>query len=520
MGDHNSGSVKVFHGCELPEPATPAGYAALIAEYDLNLPLPPRLTAIAERHQPSSTEEWQLLTPRHAPAITLEGQLEFALKWEGVDLNVLAALFCVVPDTDIADVIHRKPTGGYARRIWFLYEWLTERKLDIENPGKVRAVKIVNPEQQFALAKGKPSSRHKVIDNLPGTRAFCPMIRRTEELEKYGAMGLDNMAREIIDQMHPDLIARAAAFLLLDDSKASFTIEGEHPAAQRTARWGQAIGEAGSRSLSVSELEELQQIVIGDDRFLKLGLRREGGFVGSRDRTTLDPIPSHISARSEDLKDLVEGIVSYGERVLPHGMDPVVAAAAIAFGFVYIHPFEDGNGRIHRWLIHHALARATYNPPGVVFPISAVILRNINEYRSVLESFSRPLLPFIDWKATPRHNVEVLNETGDYYRFPDMTAHAEYLYQCVEQTVRLDLPYEVSYLAAYDTFAERIQEIADMPAHTIELLHHFLAQGEGSLSKRARSKEFEALTDEEVSFAEDLYEECFSEIPSRHHTQD
>ena len=520
MSDYNSRSVRVFHNHRLPEPATPAGYAALIAEYGLKLPLPSRLAAIAERHQPSSTEEWLMLTPRHAPATTLGGQLEFALKWEGVDLPVLAALFGVVPETDIADVIHRKPTGGYARRIWFLYEWLTGSELDIEDPGKVRAVRVVNPEQQFALVNGKPSSRHKVIDNLPGTRAFCPMVRRTQVLDQYGAMGLDNLAREIIDRTHPDVITRAAAFLLLDDSKASFTIEGEHPSAQRTARWGQVIGEAGSRSLGVAELEELQRIVIGDDRFLKLGLRCEGGFIGSRDRTTLDPIPSHISARSEDLKDLVEGIVSYGERVLPDGLDPVIAAAVIAFGFVYIHPFEDGNGRVHRWLIHHALARAKYNPPGVVFPISAVILRDIKEYRAVLESFSRPLLPFIEWQSTPHHNIEVLNETADYYRYPDMTAHAEYLYRCVEQTVRFDLPYEVRYLAAYDTFAERVQEIADMPAHTIELLHHFLDQGEGSLSKRAKTKEFKALTDDEVSFVEDLYEECFEEIPCRHSTQD
>jgi hypothetical protein len=100
-----------------------------------------------------------------------------------------------------------------------------------------------------------------------------------------------------------------------------------------------------------------------------------------------------------------------------------------------------------------------------------------------------------------------------------MTVHAEFLYRCVEQTVRHDLPYEVRYLEAYDTFADRVQEIADMPAQTIELLHHFLHQGEGGLSKRARSKEFAALTDEEVNFVEDLYEECFGEIPSRHHAQ-
>jgi len=144
MSDNNSRSVKTFHNRGLPEPATPAGYAALINEYELKLPLPPRLSAIAERHHPSSNEEWQLLTPRHAPAASLGAQLEYALKWEGVDLSVMAALFSEVSSTEIAEVVRRKPTGGYARRIWFLYEWLTERELDIEDPGKVRAV-IVHP---------------------------------------------------------------------------------------------------------------------------------------------------------------------------------------------------------------------------------------------------------------------------------------------------------------------------------------------------------------------------------------
>lgn len=510
----------MFRNRSIPEPSTPAGYADLIDEYNLKLPLPSRTTAIAERHHPNSTKEWRLLTPRHAPGTMLGDQLEFALKWEGVDLRVLAALFSEVSGTEIAKVVRRKPTGGYARRIWFLYEWLTGRELDIEDPGKVRAVTVVNTEQQFALVTGSLSSRHKVVDNLPGTHAFCPMVRRTELLDQYCTMGLNELAREIIDRTHPDIISRAAAFFLLDDSRASFTIEGECPSFQRATRWGQVIGEAGSRPLSVAEFEELQRIVIGDDRFLKLGLRTEGGFIGLRDRKTMDPIPSHISARAVDLENLVGGIASYSERVLPDNLDPVIAAAVMAFGFVYIHPFEDGNGRIHRWLIHHVLARAGYNPPGVVFPISAVILRHIDEYRSVLESVSRPLLPFIEWRPTPQNNVEVLSDTGDYYRYQDLTAHAEFLYRCVEQTVRQDLPFEVRYLAAYDTFTERVQQIADMPADTIELLHHFLDQGKGSLSKRARTKEFKALTDEEVSFVENEYTECFGEIPSRHQMHD
>ena len=107
------------------------------------------------------------------------------------------------------------PTGACARRIWFLYEWLTARELDLPDPGKVRAVSVVDPEQQVALMQVVRSSRHKVIDNLPGTRRFCPMIQWTPALRAAVAKELDTRAREIIGRTREDLVTRAAAFLQL-----------------------------------------------------------------------------------------------------------------------------------------------------------------------------------------------------------------------------------------------------------------------------------------------------------------
>src|SRR5438128_10204385 len=207
-----------FQGRAILERARPVGYAALIDHYALNLPLPPRLTAIAERHQPTSTKEWQLLSPRHAPDNTLLGHLEFALKWEGVNLSVLAALFKMVGDGESVKMVQSAPTGAYTRRIWYLYEWLTGRQLDIPDPGKVRAVPIVDLEKQFAMLEGTASPRHKIIDNLPGTRAFCPMVRRTPLLEQFVVKKLDQRALEIVGRTHADVMRRAAAFLLLSDS--------------------------------------------------------------------------------------------------------------------------------------------------------------------------------------------------------------------------------------------------------------------------------------------------------------
>jgi len=257
----------------------------------------------------------------------------------------------------------------------------------------------------------------------------------------------------------------------------------------------------------------LQRIVIGDDRFVRLGLRTEGGFVGEHVRDTGTPLPDHISARPEDLESLVDGLLALDRAAARH-IDPVIAAAVLAFGFVYIHPFQDGNGRIHRYLIHHVLAMRGFNPPGVVFPISSAILDHIDDYRRVLEAYSRRLLPIVQWKPTPGGNVEVLNDTADFYRYFDATPHAEFLYGCVNKTIEEDLPNEADYLRRYDKFRAGIEGMIDMPDHTIDLLFRMLRQNQGRLSGRARQREFARLTDEEASRTEQIYSEAFEKTAS------
>ena len=169
-------------------------------------------------------------------------------------------------------------------------------------------------------------------------------------------MNLSRVAADHIGKTHADLLSRAAAFLLLKDSKASYTIEGEAPPHNRIERWSRIIGEAGQRELSVEELERLQSIVIVDNRFTRPGCRVDGGFVGNHERATGMLMPAHISARAEGLPNLLSGLMETYRLLNESDYDAVLAATLIAFGFVFIHPFEDGNGRIHRYLFHHVLA--------------------------------------------------------------------------------------------------------------------------------------------------------------------
>lgn len=506
MGNnHFSLEITVFHGRKPPEEGILVGYGALIHKYELPVPTPDILSLISYKNRQYTKGQWQVFTPRHLPDDTLYKHLIFALKYEGVNLLVLKKLFDQLSEKEMIDLLREEPTGQYNRRLWFLYEWLLKKELPIEDLQKGNYVPLLNEAIQYAIKEGRRSGRHRIVNNLPGTRSFCPLIRKTEQLEKCIAADFAAQKNNYLKNIRKDILQRASAFLLLKDSKASFTIEGESPKNKRTARWGQAIGQAGTHNLTKDELIRLQQIVIENPRFLNMGFREKGGFVGEHDRLSGEPIPDHISARWQDIQQLIDGLIETNELLLDPEIDAVLAATIVAFGFVFIHPFEDGNGRIHRYLIHHILARKKFAQQGIIFPVSASILDHINDYRQALESYSRPLLDFIEWQETKDHNVEVLNDTIDYYRYFDATIQAEFLYDCVRDTIENIIPEEVAYLTRYDEFKRYLDNEFEMPDNTVASLVRFLEQHDGKLSKRAKEKGFEALKEEEVKAIEEHY---------------
>lgn len=190
-------------------------------------------------------------------------------------------------------------------------------------------------------------------------------------------------------------------------------------------------------------------------------------------------------------------------------MDPILVAAKIAFGCVFIHPFVDGNGHLHRYISHHVLSKTGYTEQGIIFPISASILTHIKDYAKSLESYSHPILNFVDWKPSENNNVEILNDTIDYYRYFDATAQAEFLFYCVNDTLVNIIPNEVEYLKKYDSFKQFLDHRYEMPDNMISLIVGFLEQGNGTLSARSRMKEFSALTQKEVEEIEITFNEIF-----------
>ncbi len=511
-------SAPVFHKFHLPENGFVTGYAAIINKLNLPMPMVNPIAMVCEKNKRYSKDgfivfpnSYKLDDENEIDEIkALYLHLVFALKYEGVNLLVFKKLTDLYSNKKLEELISLEPTGQYSRRIWFILEWLLGKELkskaDVSKKGYVNCI---DPKLQYVI-EGEKSQRHRIINNIPGSQYFAPLIRKTERLEGLIKEDFSKQKNVYLSNIHRDVLQRASAYLLLKDSKASFTIEGEKPRSNRAARWGQAIGQAGMNELNESELIRLQELVIESKRFLKIGIRKQHGFIGDRDRITQEPIPEHISAKYQDLDKLMNGWYSCSKKLLNSEMDPVLVAAKLAFGFVFIHPLVDGNGRIHRFIVHDVLARMNYTEQGMIFPVSSSILSHIKDYQKALSAYSSPILDFIEWETAPDKNVNVLNETIDLYRFFDATQQAEFLYECVKDTIENIIPQEVDYLRKYDEFKLFIDESFEMPDNMVSLLVSFLEQGNGTLSKRAIAKEFSMLSETEIKRIESEFKTIFT----------
>lgn len=502
--------MAVFQERTIPDTTRLAGWAALVSAFNVRAPVR-RPSCVSGQHISGSRRQesvWNIFDKRYWPGDTFADQLTFALRHEDMDLLVLKRIFDAVPKGEVEVFVRAAPTGIPARRAWFLYETLTGHTLDVEDAPRAVAVDVLDPRAYFT-GKVRVSRRHRVRDNLLGTGRFCPVIRRTRTLTELIELDLSARARETIGRTGAHLVARAASFLLLADSRASFEIEGERPPRNRLERWGRAILQAGRNQLTLDEIIRLQRVVIEDTRFVRTGLRPDGVFLGERDHTG-DPLPEFIGARAPDLKELMTGLIEANDRMREGGLDAVLKATATAFGFVYVHPFQDGNGRMHRCLIHHVLAERRFTPAGMVFPVSSVMLDRIDDYRTTLRAHSAQLMPFIEWRPTPERNVEVLNDTADLYRYFDCTEQAEFLYSCVRRTVEKDLPREIDYLRRHDEAIHRIMDAVEMPDRMAENLVIFIRQNNGALSQRRREGEFKQLQDDEAALIEGIVRDAFN----------
>ncbi len=483
----------------------PAGYAALVERYGLDV-IPNWHTSFVttsgiRRIDSTGSMVTEVYPAPYWPGDTLGDHLEFALKHDGTNLALLDTLFRNVAEDEVLGFVERKPTGKYARRIWFLYEFLTGKTLPLADLKQGNYIDLLDAEEHYTARTPRRVRRQRINENLLGDRRFCPMVRRTSVLREYEAADLPSRCRAVLSAHSPALLRRALDYLYTKETKSSFAIERIRPTSTRTERFVALLHLAEREDFCEKErLIELQNRIV-DERFRDSDYRSTQNYVG--ETATWQKENIHFTCpKPEDLAELMEGLIAAHRRMEQGEVPAAIHAAAIAYGFVFLHPFEDGNGRIHRFLIHNILARRGFTPEGAMFPVSASMLKHPADYDASLEAFSRPLMALVEYSLDEEGRMVVHNDTAPWFRYIDMTPQAESLFQFIEQTISTELPGELAFMANYDEAKKAVASIVDMPDRKIDLAIRFCLQNRGRLSARKRTQHFDFLSDEEIARVE------------------
>lgn len=493
----------------------PLGYAWLTHHFNLGERYLPTESRLGSRMRSTHNPDGSVLheyPPHYAPDETLVGHLEFALKHDGVNLSLLREIFQLCGAEPVEDYVRAHPTSKYARLLSFYYELTTGKMLDENLTIGGNYIDALSPGEYAVSPLPRRNRRWRVMDNLLGDGRFCPTIRLTPEVAQGLAAPLQDELQGLVNDFPPELFQRASDYLYIKETRSTYGIEREAmPPVDRARRFVALLRSAGEETLAKllteTELVKRQNLIV-DPRYAVPTFRPDQNYVGEQ-RPNYSQRIHYICPPPQFVPTLMEGLSASAERA--EGLHAIIRAALVAFGFVFIHPFEDGNGRLHRFLIHDLLHRDGFVAPGVMLPVSATMLRLMPDYDATLERYSRPLMSgLISYNLDDTGNLTVTNPEAveGYYRFPDLTLQVEYLVRTVGISIREDFAEELRFLRGYDNAREAVRGIVDIPDRKLDLLLRFLHQNQGRLAKGKRSQ-FEELSDGEIARIETAFAEAF-----------
>jgi len=483
------------------------GYEHLIRHFSLDvrpLQTPAATSASVNRRVDAPN---QVLFPKN---VALEdspvGHLEFALRHEGVNLEVIDAVFEHVSADELIRTVDSAPNRATIRRACFLWEWLTGKALSCATTPTASYVDLFPAQRYVTATKPTNNQKFRVRNNALGNADFCPVVRRSAVSASPNLAELMGQAKRTLETVtDPVLFERAVNYLYLSETRSSYAIEQETPSSDKQERFVQLLRRVGETA-TVSEewLVSLQNAIVRDVYSQEVSYRTTQNWLEDGvGRVTFFPPPPKDLGRA---MNGWEAFVNDATRC----EHPLVKTACAAFGFVYLHPFLDGNGRLHRFLIQHVLAPSSPLTGGALVPVSAVILKNIPEYLQVLSGFSRPVTQLWRYRRGDVTPVVVHSPGGRAYRFFDATAEVSFLHRMIQRAVEDEIPRELAWLSGYDKAYQQLDDELDLPNKDLSALIRMIHSNKGILSENRR-KQYSHLPKRILDRIEQIVGDAFSQ---------
>ncbi|MDE1999743.1 MAG: Fic family protein [Burkholderiales bacterium] len=434
--------------------------------------------------------EGALLVPHKlAPAPDLLQHALFAIKHEGVRLNLLTAALRHIAPLQLVEAFRAAPNGVYVRKLCHLWEALYQQRLpQLGDPGvTARYVPLFDPAD-YIVGEGHRDARWRIEFNGLGDLHFCPVVRKTPALMALIDKDILGQAQAFVESVGEAMLERALNWAYLSETEGSFAIEGEAPTADKAALFAALLRRAHEqRPLTEEWLVELQNAAISNPFDKAVQFRTEQNRLqrdvpGAAGVTYVPPAP-------ELAVDLMNGLMRLTNQRAAE-LDPLVHAAVVSFAFVFIHPFMDGNGRLSRYLIHHCLGQSGRLPPQFLLPISVAMKKHEAEYLHALTTFSKPArqLCQVTWVGDEHYTYEWAPEADTWFRYMDLSEAATFTLAMAEASLDTHMRQEVDFLALFDRVKRYINERHDLRGSDLANLIVTIFQNKGTLSNNRRKR--------------------------------
>ena len=433
---------------------------------------------------------------------TLLDHVLFALKHEGVNMQVLAQALPKVPAQDMVAAIRAAPTGVYIRVACFLWEFFNNTELQ-GLPAIAGPTMDVFDARRYITTKGTRNAKWRVNFNGLGSLRYCVTVERTPAIEALLAADILGSAQRFVADLAPMAAERAMSWAYLHETHSSFAIEKELPSHSKAEAFVALLKQASQAALlDEAYLVSLQYVCMTNPLDQAVEYRHQqnwlrGPLRGAVGITYVPPPPDWVPGLMEDL-------LAFANEA-PKQIDPLVCAAVVSFAFVFIHPFMDGNGRLSRFLFHHALCRSGQWGNGLLLPVSVAMKRNESAYLAALQSYSKPARQAwnVTWLGDDAFDF-ALKADASVYRYWDATACVAFGLEMAQQALQKDLKDETDFLAQFDALYKAVDERFDVRGPDLTTLVLSCLQNKGKVSANQRKKfadivqaaVFDALEDE------------------------
>jgi hypothetical protein len=419
----------------------------------------------------------------------------FALKHEGVNLSILAQALPRIEDQLLVEAITQTPSSIYLRKVCFLWEAYAGRLLDYTDKPRGPGVLLFDPER-YITGPSLRNNRWRVDFNGLGTLQYCATVERTPEIQALLEYDILGRSKEFIASLPKEMMDRAINWAYLSETDSSFAIEKEAPSEQKSERFVQLLRQAHDRQpLTEEYLVSLQNNAISQPLEWAVAFRHEQNHLTNSFRGAAGV--SYVPPPPDLCRDLMVELMAFANRA-PLQLDPLVAAGITSFGFVFLHPFMDGNGRLSRFLIHQALCCSGALENGLLLPVSVAMKREEKRYLEALQSFSKPARQFWDVRWIDGDNMS-FDFTGDpsLYRYWDATECVAFTMEMAKRALEVELREETRYLQRYDTLLKVVNDNYDVRGSLLSKLIMQCLDQNGVVSK-GRRKQYQGFVQEEV----------------------